>query len=577
MTTKLSLFADNRASPESSSYAFGATSSNNRQVLIVGAGPTGLVAAIEVARRGVPCRIIDRLPMRSQNEIEGAKRLRQSRAIAVQARTLECFEMMGIDVDAFIASGQPIRAVNISVSTRKRIARIEFDRLPTRCPYMLLIPQHETEQMLERHLVRMGLRVEHDKELVGFEQGDDGVMCEVRDGNGKCELSKAAWLLGCDGAHSTTRHLLGASFEGSSYQSAFMIADVVLGTAFERSEMHVFTTGYGPIAFFPMRSGMWRIVADNPHADWGDEPTLDQCQSLVDQRAPTRVTLRDPRWLARVRIHRRTTPHMQVKRVFLLGDAAHIHSPGGGQGTNTGIQDAFNLAWKLAWAPNNPNAPLIASYQPERQPVAEGVVRLSDRLTRLVTLRNPVARLLRNIVWPALSASRAVRLRSGLVLSELAIGYAKSPIVEEHPVKGGLQAGSRASDGLLQNGDTSTRIYGLIASGKYTLLVFVDEPEPESVQQIVDRTVAGFSELVAVAIIASTSSGRGHHHVFTDPSGATIQQYGAGRACLVRPDGYIGFCSSIADAGVLLPRHLARGLGGARTPTIPVHPAFAVS
>jgi hypothetical protein len=365
------------------------------------------------------------------------------------------------------------------------------------------------------------------------------------------------------------------SIEGSSYQSAFMIADVELDTAFERSEMHVFTTECGPIAFFPMRSGMWRIVADNPPADWGDEPTLEQCQSLVDQRAPTRVILRDPRWLARVRIHRRTTPHMQMKRVFLLGDAAHIHSPGGGQGMNTGIQDAFNLAWKLAWAPNDPNAPLIASYEPERQPVAEGVVRLSDRLTRLVTLRNPVARLLRNIVWPALSAPGAVRLRSGLVLSELAIGYGKSPIVEEHPVKGGgLRAGSRAPDGLLQNGDTSTRIYSLIASGKYTLLVFVDEPQ--ALQQIVDRTMAGFSELVAVAIIASTSSRRSNHRVFTDPRGATIQRYGAGRAYLVRPDGYIGFCSSVADAGVLLPRHLARALGCARTPTVPVHPAFAV-
>ena len=149
--------------------------------------------------------------MRSQNEIEDAKRLRQSRAIAVQARTLECFEMMGIDVEAFIASGEPIRAISIGVSMRKCIARIEFDRLPTRYPYMLLIPQHETEQMLERHLVRMGLRIERDKELIGFEQGDDSVMCEVRDGNGNCELFVAAWLLGCDGAHSTTRHWVRAS------------------------------------------------------------------------------------------------------------------------------------------------------------------------------------------------------------------------------------------------------------------------------------------------------------------------------------------------------------------------------
>jgi hypothetical protein len=154
-----------------------------------------------------------------------------------------------------------------------------------------------------------------------------------------------------------------------------------------------------------------------------------------------------------------------------------------------------------------------------------------------------------------MSASGAVRLRSGLVLSELAIGYGKSPIVEEYPLKGGLRAGSRAPDGLLQNGDTSTRIYGLIASGKYALLVFVDEPE--SVQQIADRIVAGFSELVGVAIITSTSSGRSNHRVF-DPRGTTIEQYGAGRAYLVRPDGYIGFCSSIADAWELLPRHLAR-------------------
>jgi len=138
--------------------------SNNRQVLIVGAGPTGLVAAIEGARRGVPCRIIYRLPMRSQNEIEGAKRLRQSRAIAVQARTLECFEMMGIDVDAFIASGQPIRAVNIGVSTRKRIARIEFDHLPTRYPYMLLIPQRETEQGRQSREHRGSTRAQRELE-----------------------------------------------------------------------------------------------------------------------------------------------------------------------------------------------------------------------------------------------------------------------------------------------------------------------------------------------------------------------------------------------------------------------------
>jgi 2-polyprenyl-6-methoxyphenol hydroxylase-like FAD-dependent oxidoreductase len=521
--------------------------SEKQDVLIVGAGPTGLVMAHELARDGVGCRIIDKSAHASTH----------SKAIAIHARTLEVFELMTI-VDDFMAVGKQITAVDLH-GERGPIAHIGFGSLATRYPYVLGVPQDETERILEERLARHGVRVERDTQLIGLAQHDAGVRAQLRIGE-RVEEVEAPWLIGCDGPHSTVREKLGIRFAGGTYPELFVLADIKLRADFADAAARVFLGEKGALAFFPMAQDRWRLIVTNSPADWRQEPSLAQCQALVDERGPGGIVLSDPRWTSVFRIHRREAARFRQGCVFLAGDAAHIHSPVGGQGMNAGIRDAFNLAWKLGLVAAGQAAPeFLDSYEAERKPADEAVIRQTDRATRMVSLHGSVTRFVRDHAMSLLTRLPSVEAKIGEAVSGIAVDYRGSPIVEDHPVgTPGPHAGDRAPDAPLADARSGAalRLYDLFAEHRHVLLLLGDAPalRPNELSGLPERY------LMARRISAPGTSDAD----LIDCEGAVAAQYGAVPAAyLIRPDGYIGMRCPADKAAAHLPRYFARLRGSA--------------
>lgn len=524
--------------------------------LIVGAGPTGLTMACELARHGLSCRVMDQAEAPSIH----------SKALAVTSRTLETVEAMGI-TDELIAEGVKVHGVNI-YANRQRIVHLSMDELETRYPYILSVPQSKTERTLEQLLSRLDGRVERPIQLTGFTQDDDGVTAIVHHAGAREEHIRARWLVGCDGAHSAVRHVLGLPFKGTRYEEAFMLADVRLDWGLPEDEAHVFFTPDGPVAAIPLPGGRHRLIVGVPQESAESDQTegsLDQLRAIMDTRGLDWVRVSDPTWIAKFRIHRRMVPSFRVGRVFLAGDAAHIHSPVGGQGMNLGIQDAYNLAWKLALVTRGSGKPvLLDSYQAERHPIAAATLSGTDLATKIVTLRNPVAQALRNHLASFLSQRGHVQRRLTRAASGLIVNYRQSPIVAE-PLgwRGGgaaPKAGDRAPDGtLLRPGSqASVRLYELLRTPCHHLFLFhgrsATTTDCQDLAEIGTHVQARYKELIDVRLVVQNSvlleALREHDSILLDPDGSFHGQYGADSAWvyLLRPDGYIGYRCQPAEA-----------------------------
>ena len=516
--------------------------SERPKALIVGAGPTGLVMAHELARDGIQCRLIDKAPHRAM----------ELRAIAIHSRTVETFELMRL-ADDFLGAGHRINGVNM-YGESGRIAHAAFGMLETRYPFVLGVPQDETERILEERVARLGVRVERNTELVSLTQRESGVSAHLRTADGGEEV-EPDWLLGCDGAHSTVREQLGISFSGATYPELFVLADVKVAGDLDHAEAQVWLQREGALAFFPLPGDRWRLIITNSPPDWHGEPSLAQCQALVDERGLERLRLGDPRWTSVFRIHRREAARFRNERVFLLGDAAHIHSPVGGQGMNMGIQDLFNLAWKLSLVLRNGGNPqLLDSYEAERKPVDEAVIRQTDRGTRLISLHSSVSRFVRDHLMSLLAQIPAVAEKLGETLSGLAVNYRHSPIVEEHAAgMAGPAAGDRAPDAPLvaAKDGASLRLYDLFAEHRHVLLLSGDSPEaaPPTLPRLPEGVCAAYR-----VVSPGTSGGD-----YVDREGTVAQRYGSTPAAyLIRPDGYVGFRCDLRTVSGNLPHYFAK-------------------
>jgi 2-polyprenyl-6-methoxyphenol hydroxylase-like FAD-dependent oxidoreductase len=327
------------------------------KVLVIGAGPVGLTMASELARRGVSVRIIDKSHAPSQ----------LSKALAVHARTLEVFEQMGA-VDAFLTRGFRVSGMTAWLGPGNRTAEVNLANLDSPYPFVLDIPQSVTEEILIHHLKTFAVEVERQVELLSLAGKDDGVTAVLRHSDGREEIVHTGWVVGCDGAHSTVRHQLGVSFEGTPYPDLFALADVKIHWSLPQDRIQMFLTTDELVAAFPYGEGRYRLMT-SIHPTNGDEkpplaPTLEWFQQVVDSRCGVAATLSDAVWMDTFHSHLRHAKQTRFGRIFLVGDAAHIHSPAGGQGMNTGIQDAYNLAWKLALvAEGSAVQSLLDSYQ----------------------------------------------------------------------------------------------------------------------------------------------------------------------------------------------------------------------
>jgi 2-polyprenyl-6-methoxyphenol hydroxylase-like FAD-dependent oxidoreductase len=411
------------------------------QVLVVGAGPTGLVLAAELLARGIHTRIID----------QGDGTALQSRAIGVHARTLEVLDTMGL-ADRFIEHGQVVRQMRW-YSEGKRLVSLEFARSGSRFGMLLDLPQDETERLLRARIAELGGVVENRTELTGLTAGADAVIAAVRDGSG-CAVITAGYVVGCDGAHSRVRRELGLTFHGHPYPQDWLLADVLLDFDLREDAAHAFFRPDGlPAILFPMRDHRWRLTLPFAGSRSEQAPTLEEIRQLADKRMPRPVTVSDPTWLASFRCHRRSASAYRRGRVLLAGDAVHIHTPAGGQGMNTGIMDAHNLGWKLALvvAGRAPDA-LLDSYGTERLPVAQDVLKLTHTLVRYGTISHPVKRRVRNIAVPALGRNPLIQRRAVTRLSHVYVTYPPGPL-------------ARPGDGQL------TTLHRVLRGGRHVLLV----------------------------------------------------------------------------------------------------------
>jgi 2-polyprenyl-6-methoxyphenol hydroxylase-like FAD-dependent oxidoreductase len=525
------------------------------QVLVVGAGPTGLALAAQLAAHGVRPRLIDR----------NLERARESRALAIQPRTLEVLAGLGIS-DHLVHLGNPNVQLHLHAPGRVRsIPLFDLGLADTAYPYLLFLSQAETERVLADHLQSRGVAVERGVELTSIAVHGDRVTCRLRHHDDHQETVEAEYVVGCDGAHSTVRELAGIAFEGGSYPQTFVLADLEADGP-QPGAAHVFLAPQGMLFLFPLvRPASWRLLLMRPRHDPTppDAPvTLAQVQQLSDAYTTGSVRLHDPAWMTNFRLHHRAAAHYRAGRIFLAGDAAHIHSPAGAQGMNTGIQDAANLGWKLTHTLHGVNAALLDTYEPERAPIGRAVLRMSDRAFTIATATNPLTRLARTRLAPTLlplalktSWPRAYLFRS---LSQLAITYRHSPLSVDGPdaPRRGPRAGDRLPDAPIHHQGTVTTLHAALAAPGWHLLLcgraerwahHLDPPRPVHHDAL---TV---------------------HHLSTDPGPATLQTTDATAlhrlglkpaqtaAFLVRPDGHIGFRTGSPDASSLN-RYLDRWL-----------------
>lgn len=383
-------------------------------VVIVGAGPTGLSLACALAARGVAFVILDRAA-------EGGH---TSRAAVVHARTLEVLEEIGVTQE-LVSRGVVVPHFTIRDRDRTLLS-VPFVGLPTLYPYTLMVPQHITEQVLHQRLVALGGWVHRERAVTGLESGTEGVTALVSGPDGASTQVRARYMVGCDGMHSVVREQAGIGFTGDRYAQSFVLADVQMDWPLARNEVQLFFSPAGLVVVAPLPEDRYRVVATLDHAP--EHPGLDDVQELLAARGPAAAPakVRELVWSSRFSVHHRLAESYRRGPVFLAGDAAHVHSPAGGQGMNTGIQDAVTLAATLADVlDGRAEQAHLDSYETTRRPVAIGVVATTHRITRAATARHPAAQVLRNTALALIGLLPPVQRRLAMNLSELATDPAR--------------------------------------------------------------------------------------------------------------------------------------------------------
>jgi 2-polyprenyl-6-methoxyphenol hydroxylase-like FAD-dependent oxidoreductase len=510
----------------------------NQPVLIVGAGPAGLTAAMELSRWGIPVRIIDKASQPSTT----------SRALALQARTLELLSQRGV-ADEMLRLGNPATAVNIHGDS-KQLASINLKSIPSRFNFVLLLAQNDTERLLSEQLRSQGVSIERSTELIAFSQPEPAphadfgavVKAVLRHGDGRLEELDAAYLICAEGAHSNIRHTLNLEFKGKSLEQSYALADLHIDGDIPQDSLTIFTSKHGLLAVFPMGNRRFRVIATDPehHVQNAGEPDLNEMQKLYDAGSYIPATLRDPVWTSRFRINSRMLDTFRAGRIFFGGDSAHIHSPAGGQGMNTGIQDMINIGWKMALVyRGQASAGLLDTYSEERVPVIRSLVAGTEKATDAANSTNPVVHQLVTHVAPFLLDFHKVQEIGARTLSQVEINYRSSRLSETKSAPGGLHAGDRVPDLNVVvdgSGASPVALYTLLDPSAFTLLITGDTRG--------QAPSAGWPPFMKIVRVRE-AEGKENEQAFRGSFGAATGLFA------VRPDAYLGFAAGINHAAEL--------------------------
>lgn len=534
---------------------------NKVDVLIAGAGPTGLTAATILARYGVNFRIIDK----------NAEAAKKSKALGVQARTLELWDKLGL-AEGAVERGQPLKALNLITRETLGAGGKPFMALGrdgkdvSPYPYVLIHEQNKTERMLLDDLAgqtgpKGAYGVERNTEIVGLEQTSGNVSVTLRHEDGAEEVLQARYLIAADGASSFVRRALDLEFDGATYADSLFVADVDMTWPLDRDKFYAQVPRQGMLAFFPMRGdgyrdNRYRITGRVPKA-WEDKEELtgDDVQRLLDDHSVVKAKINDAGWVSKYRIHRRMTKQFRVGNIFLAGDAAHIHSPAGGQGMNTGIQDAWNIAWKLALVvKGQADETLLNSYEPERIPVAKAVLNGSDKGFSFIGSPNYVFHLLRSALLPrlrSLASRKSVGKAIFKFLSQTWIGYRKSPAVGGDKNVEQAQPGDRAPYAHFTTGErVGESIFSRLRGVDHHLLLFVGQGTDVEGERA--RAKAHLNDYEVTTQV----------HIIEPEQSVLRDRYGVGAptAFLIRPDGHIAWrgATSLEDLTLYMNRFYTR-------------------
>ena len=530
-------------------------------VLVVGAGPTGLTLAAQLAAFGATVRVVDR---------RGAA-ARESRALVVQPRTLEVLRPLGV-TQALLDRGDQAARVRLHLDGRElSLPLFDFALDDTSYRFLLVLRQAEVEAALLANLAARGPSVEWGAELLSYRADEAGISGTVRHPGGRTELLRARYLVGCDGVDSTVRRHAGVAFKGGAYRRSVLLADIELDGGLPSDAAHVFVGPDGVLAAFAAgEHAPWRLLLVQDPRSGGTAAPAAELRATAEALSAGRVRVREVAWTARIPLQHRLAATFRSGRVFLAGDAAHVHSPAGAQGMNTGIQDASNLGWKLALAARDiASETLLGTYGAERRPVAHAVLALTHLAFWVETADSlPIRRAraaLAPLAVPVALRHAWLRALAFRVVGQLWARYPRGPAaVEGLPrLRRGPGAGHRLPDAPLRRDQVPCRLHQALATPAFQLLL-CGPPDAWDRQRL-----AGLQARDGSLVAVHRLGGEPSPGALCDPGGAALARLGArnGAQYLVRPDGHVGYrCAGFDLDG--LERHLAQLLpGGGRQPT----------
>ncbi len=496
------------------------------QVVIIGAGPTGLSLACQLIRYGVDFVIVERNT--------GVTPF--SKALGVHARTLEIYEQLGLSQKAIERGAIAGKARMLEGGeVRGEVDLSNIGHGLSAYPYMLVLEQNKNEQLLYEYLQSHGGNVLWQTELESFSQTDRNVTARVKNADGATQQIEAKYLVGCDGPKSPVRHALGLSFEGSTFERLFYVADVQIDWAYGHDALQVCLSRNSVVAFFPMRGERrYRIVGAFPEGtDKEEGETLyEEIEQRIREEAEMALEISHVNWFSTYKVHTRHVSKFSEGRCFLAGDSAHIHTPAGGQGMNTGIQDAYNLAWKLAFVlDNSADERILESYNEERLENAKRLLSTTDRMFNLTAGSDWLLSLIRTTIFPPLAkyllGLDVVKKSFFRMISQIAINYregslSRHGVTEDFDIKAGDRMPYFLIDGQ--------SIYDTLHEPKFHLLTFSDGES--DYRQTRDEIESAYAHLID------------YHIIPLYPHVAEVFGTKQSFSVLLRPDNYIGFIST---------------------------------